>query len=85
MPRNDAARLYYRALWRLAELADSGLAILLTESREIAGARCAHFLTDLCRASDFILRLGGESSFTLEMRSNRPLSHSASMEKALSP
>lgn len=85
IPHNDAARLYYRTLWRLAELAGKGLAILLTESLEIAGTRRAHFLTDLYRASDFILRLDGEHSFTLEMRDHRPLSYSASKEKALSP
>jgi hypothetical protein len=85
IPHNDAARLYYRTLWRLAELAGKGMAILLSESREIAGTRRAHFLTDLYRASDFILRLDGEHSFTLEMRSYRPLSYPASMEKALAP
>jgi hypothetical protein len=69
----------------LAELAGKGMAILLSESREIAGTRRAHFLTDLYRASDFILRLDGEHSFTLEMRSYRPLSYPASMEKALAP
>jgi hypothetical protein len=85
MPHNDAARLYYRTLWRLAELAGRGLAILLTESREIAGARRAHFLADLYRASNFIFRLDGGHSFTLEMRSYRPLPYPASKEKALSP
>jgi hypothetical protein len=85
IPHNDAARLYYRTLWLLAELAGRGLAILLTESREIAGARRAHFLADLYRASNFIFRLDGGHSFTLEMRIYRPLPYPASMEKALSP
>ena len=85
IPHNDAARLFYRTLWRLAELAGRGLGFLLTESREIANTRRSHFLTDLCRASDFILRLDGEHSFTLEMRSYRPLSYPASTENALSP
>ena len=85
IPHNDAARLFYRTLWRLAELADGGLAILLTESREIMGTRRAHFLTDLYRGSNFILRLDGGRSFTLEMRNYLPLSFPASMEKALSP
>lgn len=85
IPHNDAARLYYRTLWRLAELAGRGVAFLLIESREIEGARRAHFLTDLYRASNFIFRLGGEHSFTLEMRGVRPPSYSASTEKALSP
>ncbi len=61
------------------------VAFLLIESREIEGARRAHFLTDLYRASNFIFRLGGEHSFTLEMRGDRPPSYSASTEKALSP
>ncbi len=84
LPHNEAARLYYRTLWRLAELAGRGLAFLLTESREIELSRRAHFLTDLYRASNFIFRLDGEHSFTLEMRSHRPLLPSASTEKALS-
>ena len=41
MSNNDAARLYYRVLWRLAELADRGMSFLLCESREIAGTRRA--------------------------------------------
>lgn len=73
MPHNDAARLYYRVLWRLIELANEGLAILLTESREMAKTRRAHFLADLYRMSNFIFRLDGEDSYTLEMRSYRPL------------
>jgi hypothetical protein len=73
-PDNDAARLYYRTLSRLAELADKGLALLLTETQEIAGTRRAYFLTDLFRASNFIFRLDGERTCTLEMRRYRPLS-----------
>jgi hypothetical protein len=85
IPHNDAARLFYRTLWRLAELAGRGLRFLLTESREITNTRRSHFLNDLYRASDFIFRLGGEHSFTLEMRGDRPPSYPASTEKALSP
>jgi len=73
IPNNDAARLYYRTLARLSELADGGMAFLLTESEEIAGTRRAYFLTDLFRASNFIFRLDGESTYTLEMRRYRPL------------
>ena len=73
IPNNDAARLYYRTLSRLAELTDRGLAFLLAETAEIAGTRRAYFLNDLFRASNFILRLDGESTYTLEMRSYRPL------------
>jgi len=67
MSHIDAARLYYRVLWRLAELADRGMSFLLCESQEIAGTRRAHFLNDLYRASNFIFRLNDERSYTLEM------------------
>ncbi|MCI0524864.1 MAG: hypothetical protein L0Y75_06330 [Acidobacteria bacterium] len=81
LPHNDAARLFYRVLWRLAELADRGMSFLLVESQEIAGARRAHFLNDLYKASNFIFRLDGERTYTLEMRSYRPLYQLASMER----
>jgi hypothetical protein len=67
IPHNDAARLYYRTLRRLVELADRGLAFLLTENQEIARTRRAYFLADLYRASNFIFHLDGEHSYTLEM------------------
>lgn len=82
---NDAARLYYRVLWRLAELADRGMAFLLCESQEIADTRRAYFLAELYRASNFIFRLDGEHSYTLEMRQHRPLYPLASMERPLLP
>lgn len=80
---NDAARLFYRVLWRLTELADRGMAFLLVESQEIAVPRRAYFLKDLYKASNFIFRLDGESSYTLEMRSCRPLNYLASMDRPL--
>jgi hypothetical protein len=40
---------------------------------EIAGTRRAYFLSNLFRASNFIFRLDGESTYTLEMRRYRPL------------
>jgi hypothetical protein len=82
---NDAARLYYRTLSRLAELADRGLALLLTQTEEVVGKRRAYFLTDLFRASNFIFRLDGERTYTLEMRRYRPLLHSASVGEASTP
>lgn len=85
IPHNDAARLYYRTIWRLIELADRGLAILLTESQAVARTRRAYFLTELYRASNFIFHLDEAHSYKLEMRSYRPISYLASMEKALSP
>lgn len=83
IPINDAARLFYRTLWRLCELADQGVAFLLTESQEIAGTRRAYFLTDLYRASNFVFHLDAENSFQMEMRSPRPLAYLASMAKPL--
>lgn len=83
LSHNDAARLFYRVLWRLAELADRGMSFLLVESDEITSTRRAYFLKDLYKASNFIFRLDGEHSYTLEMRSYRPLSQLASMERPL--
>ena len=68
---NDAARLFYRSLWRLADLSRKGLTLLLTQSEMPAHTRRAYFLTDLCRASNVVARLEGEHSFTLEHRSGR--------------
>jgi hypothetical protein len=82
IPNNDAARLYYRTLARLTDLADRGMAFLLTETEDIAGTRRAYFLSDLFRASNFIFRLDGESTYTLEMRRYRPLLRVAPLEKA---
>ncbi len=83
LSHNDAARLFYRVLWRLAELAGRGMSFLLCESQEIAGARRAHFLKDLYKASNFIFRFDGEHSYTLEMPNYRPLYQLASMERQL--
>lgn len=85
IPHNDAARLYYRTLRRLAALAEGGLAILLIETQEIARTRRAYFLRDLYQASNFIFHLDGKHSYTLEMRNYRPLSYPASMERTLLP
>ena len=64
--RNDAARLFYRSLWRLADLARRGLTLLLTQSETPKRSERAHFLNDLCRASDELIRLDGEQAPTLE-------------------
>ncbi|MDX2030219.1 MAG: hypothetical protein SF339_06100 [Blastocatellia bacterium] len=73
LSHRDAARLFYRVLWRLADLADRGAALLLCESDAIASARRGYFLTDLFQASNFILRLDGTPCYTLEMRHDRAL------------
>jgi hypothetical protein len=69
--KNDAARLFYRSLWRLADLSRKGLTLLLTQSEMPKHTHRAYFLTDLCRASNVVVRLDGEHSFTLEHRSGR--------------
>ena len=69
---NDAARLFYRSLWRLAALSREGLTFLLTQSETPKRAERAHFLTDLCRAANVVIRLEGGRIFTLERRSDRP-------------
>ena len=68
---SDAARLFYRSLWRLRDLAQEGLTLLLTESEMPKQRGRAHFLTDLLRASSEAFRLEGERSFTLERRRGR--------------
>ena len=69
----DAARLFYRTLWRMVELARSGMTLLLVQSETPAGTRRAHFLTDLCRASDVVLRLAGQHTFSIEGRPRQAL------------
>jgi hypothetical protein len=65
---SDAARLFYRSLRRLGDLLRGGLTLLLTESEAPKHTKRAYFLTDLCRASNVVMRLEGEHSFTLERR-----------------
>jgi hypothetical protein len=69
---NDAARLFYRSLWRLAGLSREGLALLLTQSDAPKRSERKHFLNDLCRAADVMIRLENKSAFTLERRNDRP-------------
>lgn len=83
IPMNDAARLFYRALWRLNELARKGMSFLLAESQEITDNRRAYFLNDLFRASNFVVHLDGESSFRLESRSPRSVASFASIATPL--
>jgi len=62
----DAARLFYRVLWRIVDLAREGMTVLLAQPEPARVWRRAYFLTDLRRLSDIVLRLGGEHSFTIE-------------------
>ena len=68
---SDATRLFYRSLWRLRDLSQEGLALLLTESEAPKHRGRAHFLTDLLRASSVVMRLEDGRSFTLEHRRGR--------------
>jgi hypothetical protein len=76
----DAARLFYRALWRIAELAGGGMTLLLAQSEIPANSRRTYFLTDLCRACDVVLRLGGKHTFALENRRRVALPYLAALD-----
>lgn len=72
----DAARLFYRTLWRIASLAAAGRRLLLAESafsdmqyyryQPRPNKRRSYFLTDLSRACDVVIRLEGKDTFKLE-------------------
>jgi hypothetical protein len=83
MSHNDAARLFYRAISRIIKLAQRGMALLLTQTQEIASARRAYFLRDLFRASDFIFRLDERGSFTMEMKGFLPRTSGAPLRALL--
>ena len=67
----DAARLFYRVLWRIVELAREGMTLLMVQGQIPVDNRRAYFLTDLCRASDVVLHLGDVHTFRLEQRGRR--------------
>ena len=67
----EAARLFYRMLWRIVELARQGMTLLMVQGPAPADSRRAYFLKDLCRASDVILHLGEVHTFRLEQRGRR--------------
>jgi Rad51 len=70
----DAARMFYRSLWRLRELSREGLALLLAQSETTPNhPQRAHFLADLFRISNVVIRLEGERTFTFENSSGRSL------------
>ena len=62
----EAARRFYRMLWRLVELSRSGMPLLLAQGPVPPNTRRAYFFTDLCRAADIILRYDALHTFTLE-------------------
>jgi hypothetical protein len=77
----DAARLFYRMLWRTVELAGAGMTLLMVQGGAQVEARRAYFLKDLCRASDVVLRLTSEHSFSLENRRKVALPYLAALDR----
>ena len=75
----DAARLFYRALWRVVELARSGMTLLLVQGQMPDTTRRAYFLKDLCSTSDIRLRLGGKHTFSLDHHRRIELPRMAAM------
>jgi hypothetical protein len=68
---NDAARLFYQCFWKLAELSQSNLSVLLVESRALPIERRLYFLKELYQASEVVLSLAGKTTFTLEQKFNK--------------
>lgn len=68
IPLLDAARLFYRMLWRLIEHSRNGRQMLIVQGDIRPPARRAYFLRDLCRLSDVVLELSSENTFTIERR-----------------
>jgi len=57
---SDAARLFYRVLWRVNTLADNGLRLLITQTDSPQNTRRQYLLNDLCRHAHVLLRMGNE-------------------------
>ena len=79
----DAARLFYRMLWRLVEMAESGTTLLLAQGSPPTSTRRAYFLTDLCRASDVILSYEAAHTFTLEYRGRKALARLKALDRMM--
>jgi hypothetical protein len=71
LSHNDAARLFYRAYWKLRSLAQSGVALLLVDSGALPVERRGYFLKELCQTSDVVLSLSNAVTFTLEQKAQR--------------
>jgi hypothetical protein len=83
IPVVDAARLFYRMLWRVVELSEAGMTLMLTQNTVSGDARRAYFLTDLCRASDVILKYDAVHTFTLESRGRKALARLKALERMM--
>ena len=79
----DAARLFYRSLWQMVDLARNGMALLIVQGEDLSQGRRGYFVADLCRASDVVLRLAGEHSFTIERHGPRPLAYLARIDSMI--
>ena len=79
----DAARLFYRMLWRITGLARSGMSLLLVQGQIPQNTRRSYFMKDLCRSCDVVLRLAGQYSFTLEHRRRVRLPQLAAIDQRL--
>lgn len=79
----DAARLFYRVLWQIAELARSGMTLLLVQGQMPENTRRAYFLKDLCSTSDMALHLGGKHTFSLDHRGLVELPRLAAMNTVI--
>jgi len=77
----DAARLFYRALWRVVELARAGMTLMLVQSQMPTSTRRAYFLKDLARACEVVLRLEGGHTFALENRGRAALPYIAALDR----
>lgn len=83
IPLIDAARLFYRMLWRLVDYSRSGKQVLMVQCYATPPARRAYFLTDICRLSDVVLQLSGEHTFTIERRMRLLLPQVAQVDEGM--
>jgi hypothetical protein len=83
VPYVDAARLFYRVLWKIVELAREGMMLLLVQPEPSKTWRRNYFLADLRRSSDIVLRLGGEHSFTIERHGRISMPQVPGLERLL--
>ncbi len=66
----DAARLFYRAFWKLQELAERGASVLLVECGSPVMQRRGYFLQDVMHTSAVVLALD-QATCTLEEKFGR--------------
>jgi hypothetical protein len=83
VPIVDAARLFYRLLWRVVELARNGMMLVLLQRELPRNPRRAYFLKDLCYAADVVLNCDGVHTFRLEHRSRIALPRLAALDRQL--